>query len=91
MDSISKNIGSRIKAARLEKKLSREQIARRLGKCQQTIAKYEAGDIEISVIQLTKISNILNVNIMYFLQPAGDDDSLLKHFLRMQLELTKKN
>ncbi len=89
MHNINEKIGIKIKAVRLERKLSREQVARRIGVKQQTVEKYEKGVIAISVIQLTKISNVLNVSIMYFLQPDGDDDSLFKHYLKEKLALPK--
>lgn len=65
MNNINEKIGIRIKKVRLERKLSREQIARRISVCQQTIEKYEKGNIEISVRQLSKISHVLNVDIGY--------------------------
>lgn len=82
MENINQKIGKRIKDTRKERKMSREQVARRLGVTQQCIEKYEKGNIEISVKRLIQISNIFNVNIMYFLE----DDSLFKHFVALQVK-----
>lgn len=78
MSNVNQRVGARIKIARLEKKLSREQIARRLGIKQQTIEKYEKGSIEISVQRLSQISNILNIGITYLLIDGIDDIELTK-------------
>ncbi len=76
MDDINKRIGARIKEVRQERKLSREQIARRIGVCQQTIEKYETGEIDISISKLSKISHVLNVGIMHLL-----DENELKQYV----------
>lgn len=91
MIDINIEIGKRIKCLRLEKKLSREQIARRLGVKQQTIEKYEKGSIEISIKKLIQISNIMNVSIMYFLKQEGLDDTLFKHFVSLQVKTHLKD
>lgn len=67
MDDINRKVGIRIKEVRLERGLSREQVARRVGVTQQCIEKYEKGEIDISVKRLMHISNALNVGITYFL------------------------
>lgn len=78
---INQKIGDRIKMARLDKKWSREQLARRMGICQQTIEKYEKGDVNISVRTLAKISSALGISIIYFLQ----DEILAQHFKKILL------
>lgn len=80
MNNINEKIGIRIKEVRLERKLSREQIARRIGIRQQTIEKYEKGSIEISVRQLSKISHVLNVSIGYLV-----GESNLRHVINKYL------
>lgn len=79
---VNKKIGERIKIARLEKRFSRERLARKMGLRQQTIEKYEKGEIDISVITLIKISNALGISIIYFLQ----DEILLEHFKKILIE-----
>ncbi len=90
MSNINQTIGKRLKEVRLERELSREQVARRCGITQQTIEKYEKGLIEISVGRLIQISNILNVGIVYLLAPDNVDNEIFQHFLKKQLNLTKR-
>ncbi len=89
MQDINKKVGAQIKKVRLERKLSREQIARRAGVCQQNIEKYEKGEIEISVRQLSVISNILNVSITYLLLPDKEDQTVFHHFVDKHLDNCK--
>lgn len=88
MGNINQRVGARIKIARLERKLSREQVARRLGVRQQTIEKYEKGSVEISVKRLSQLSNVLNVGISYLLID-GVDDLAFQYFVRKQTEINK--
>lgn len=90
--NINEIIGAKIKATRLERKLSREQVARRCGVAQQTIEKYEKGSIEISVKKLIQISNILNVGISYLLLDENDkNNTAFNYYINKQIELNKKN
>jgi transcriptional regulator with XRE-family HTH domain len=79
--NINQRVGDRIKKARLVKKWSREQLARRMDCTQQTVEKYEKGVVNISVRRLAQISNALGISITYFLQ----DDILLEHFKKILL------
>ncbi len=88
---INQTIGRRIKEVRLERKLSREQVARRCEVCQQTIEKYEKGKIEISVSRLIRIANILNVGIMYLLAPDNKDNPVFQHFIAQQVGAKKES
>lgn len=78
---INQRIGAQMKLCRLERKLSREQVARRLGCSQQTIEKYENGSVNISVKRLVKISCVLGICITIFLQ----DEILHEHFKKILL------
>lgn len=80
MEDINKRVGIKIKSIRLEKKLSREQVARRIGVCQQTVEKYEKGSIDISIRQLSKISHVLNVGLSYLLN-ENDLQYIIKKYL----------
>lgn len=64
MNGVNKHIGIKLKEARLGKRMSREQLARRIGTAQQTVEKYEIGAIDISVVRLLEISDILGVKII---------------------------
>jgi len=61
-------IGSKIRLAREEKNLSREQIGRKLGVSQQQIARYENGENRISADKLAVLSIGLQKPIDYFYQ-----------------------
>lgn len=90
MENIRIKLGNRIKTIRLERKMSREQIARRIGIKQQTIEKYEKGDINISINRLIQISNVLNVGITYFLIDENNvDNPLFKHYINLQIQNKK--
>lgn len=67
MEEINQAIGLRIKKARLEKGLSREQVARKIDVTQQCIEKYEKGQVDISVKRLTQIAKALGVDVGYFI------------------------
>ena len=82
----NRKIGMRIKETRLERKLSREQVARRIGITQQCIERYEKGEIDISVRRLMQISNVLNVGITYFL-----DEETFKHYVALQVKTHLNN
>jgi len=56
-----------IKFLRKEKKLSRDDLANKLGISYSTIAKYESGTREPDFETLEKISNIFEVSIDYLL------------------------
>ncbi len=90
MDDINQIVGKRIKEIRLERKLSREQVARRCGVVQQTIEKYEKGEVEISVRKLTQISNVLNVGVVYLLAPDNKNNEILESYVKKQIEFNKK-
>lgn len=61
------DIGKRIRALRESKGLSREQVVRKIGICQQTLHKYEEGHSRISIERLYAIAGALGVQIEYLL------------------------
>ena len=56
-------IGSRLRAQRLTRKLSQEELAESLGISFQQVQKYESGTNRISASRLKEISDILRVPI----------------------------
>ncbi len=86
MEDINQKIGKRIKDTRIGKKLSREQIARRVGVTQQTIEKYEKGLVNIPFIRLVQVCNAMGVCITLFLQKEDNDNSLYQHFSNLLLK-----
>jgi transcriptional regulator with XRE-family HTH domain len=63
---IYKEIGAKLRAARLAKKLSIKEFADMVGIKSGSISKYELGQDRISIDNLLKVSKFLNVNIMSF-------------------------
>ena len=60
--------GSKIQAARLEKKLTQEQVAERLGVSRQTISNWENAKSYPDIISVIKMSECYNVSLDYLLK-----------------------
>lgn len=61
-------IGSKIKAARLEKKLTQEQVAGYLGVSRQTISNWENGKSYPDIISVIKMSECYDVSLDHLLK-----------------------
>lgn len=73
MTGINKAIGEKIRFARILKRLSREQVARRIGIVQQTIEKYEKGAIPLTIDRLIQICEALNIDPSHLLAICIDE------------------
>ena len=62
------DIGSKIKAARLEKKLTQEQVAELLGVSRQTISNWENEKSYPDIISVIKMSDCYEVSLDYLQQ-----------------------
>ena len=62
------DIGSKIKAARLEKKLTQEQVAEILGVSRQTISNWENEKSYPDIISVIKMSDCYEVSLDYLWQ-----------------------
>lgn len=62
------NIGSKIRAARLEKKLTQEQVAELLGVSRQTISNWENAKFYPDIISVIKMSECYDVSLDYLLK-----------------------
>ena len=62
------DIGSKIKAARLEKKLTQEQVAEYLGVSRQTISNWENEKSYPDIISVIKMSECYDVSLDYLLK-----------------------
>lgn len=62
MDDISKQIGQRIRARRLVKKLTQKQLADKLGITFQQVQKYEHGTNQVTCNRLCQISVVLEMS-----------------------------
>lgn len=62
------DIGSKIKAARVEKKFTQEQVAEALGVSRQTISNWENGKSYPDIISVIKMSECYGVSLDYLLK-----------------------
>ena len=62
------DIGSKIKAARIEKKLTQEQVAELLGVSRQTISNWENEKSYPDIISVIKMSEYYGVTLDYLLK-----------------------
>lgn len=60
-------IGERLKKARMDKKLTQEQLAEKLDVSVAFLSRAERGTIKINLSRITQICDILNVSISYIL------------------------
>lgn len=67
-----KEIGELIRIRREQAEMSQTDLANRMGLSRQQIGHYEAGRSEITVVDLERISEILEVPITYFFQKDVD-------------------
>ena len=62
-NNIGFNIGQRVKSARLQAKLTQEQLAEKVGVSWSTISCLERGQHMVSIERLLEISSALNIGI----------------------------
>jgi transcriptional regulator with XRE-family HTH domain len=87
--NIDKHVGARIHDFRIEKGLSRQMLATKVGITHQQLAKYEHGVNRISVGRLLLICKELNKHITSFVESYDDiknhDIVLAKERITMEL------
>ncbi len=66
-DNLIKEIGDKIKTARVESKMSQLQVAVSLGVSDKTISGYESGRIAPPIDKLIQVAEIFRKPITYFL------------------------
>ena len=71
--AIDRHLGSRVRFARIEKKISQTVLGERLGISFQQVQKYELGKDRISASQLMNIARILDRDISFFFEAIGTD------------------
>lgn len=76
MEELVMKFNDRLMQLRKEKKLSREDLATKLGVSYSTIAKYESGTREPDLKTLEIISDIFDVSLDYLLGKNSDEDRL---------------
>ena len=88
------DIGSKIQAARLEKKLTQEQVAERLGVSRQTISNWENAKSYPDIISVIKMSECYNVSLDYLLKgeaPMNHYYAYLEESTNVVKSTNKKN
>ena len=84
------NIGARIKARRLELKMSMEELGKRIGKNRSTILRYEKGEIEnLPLDVLEPIAKALHTTPQYLMgweQVQKKNDALSDAVIRMRTD-----
>ncbi len=65
-------LGGRIKVARLERRWSLEELARRVGVSRITMAKVEAGDLTVQLGTLFEAATLLGVPLVVEGRPRGE-------------------
>ena len=63
-----KNLGKRIKVARVEQDLTQTDLAKKIGANQKSVSRYENGIVEPSLSTMYKIAKILKKPVDHFLQ-----------------------
>ena len=84
------DIGSKIKAARLEKKLTQEQVAEILGVSRQTISNWENEKSYPDIISVIKMSDCYEVSLDYLLKGEQKDQKMAEH-LEESTNVVKSN
>ena len=82
------HVGKRLKQRRMILGLSQTELANRLGISFQQIQKYEKAADRLSVSRLADISNVLDINIMYFFN--GLPEKVLKQSPKTKATLDKE-
>ena len=70
LDKIDKLIGKKIYNLRMDRNISRSDLAKKAGVSQQQIAKYEDATNKISASRLALLAKVLNKDISYFYESS---------------------
>jgi len=63
-----KELQNLLKIIRVDKNLNQSELAAQLGHSQSYVSKYEAGELQLDVLELRAICNILGVSLPDFIQ-----------------------
>jgi transcriptional regulator with XRE-family HTH domain len=75
-NNINKEIGARIKLARINSNLSQDSIAEDLGISVSAYSNMERGAIDITIKRIMQVSEILKLNWIYFLGISANNNEL---------------
>ncbi len=85
-----KAIGKRIKLVRNDKNISKNDIAKQLKITENDLNKIEQGNIEINLVNIVKLSEILDISIDYLVKGIEKKENLKKEFEKILDKCTKK-
>lgn len=74
----------RLRATRIEKGYTQEQLAKAIGVTKSTMAKYDRGELEPNVKNIKKIAQVLGVSVDYLL---GEDHAERAKSIKLLFEL----
>lgn len=70
-DKKHKDLVDRLKKARVDAKISQEELAQKLNKTQSFVSKLESGQVKVDAILLNELAHIYKKSVNYFL---GDNN-----------------
>lgn len=77
-----KKLGQRLREARERRNLSQEDLGALIGKDQTAISEYENAKRKITITDLPRLAEVLNVSINYFFEGELTADDLDRALLR---------
>ena len=85
----------RLRATRIEKGFTQEQLAKAVGVTKSTMAKYDRGELEPNVKNIKKIAQVLGVSVDYLLYDnikvsADDTDKEILGIIHMMDDKGKR-
>lgn len=87
--TIDKQVGLRVRACRLAKDMTQQDVANKVGVKFQQVQKYETGKNRISISKLVLICEVLGVTVSSVLDDAHSDDNgvAIPLFTRDEIQL----
>ena len=82
-ESVNKQIGGRIKIARISRNLSQNSIAEDLGISVSAYSNMERGVVDITVNRIMRVSDILKIKWLYLLGVSGETEMSFEKSLQI--------
>ena len=80
-------IGKNIQKHRRAQKITQKEFAKRLGKSERTIQKYESGEIIMKLDVVKEVANELNIPFQELLYPAGIDNAAKEPIKQLNIRI----
>lgn len=90
VESINKQIGGRIRIARISRNLSQDGIAEDLGISVSAYSNMERGVVDITVNRILKVAEILKIKWLYLLGISGETEMAFEKSLQLLSEPKEK-